>query len=162
MRGNGSGALLPPVPAPFSTGAEAIRSIRHQERGSQVTALGVSFPSWQVYRSGGPEQHHRQKQERISIMILVRVTFQAQFGKAGEIVEIMKQNPPPDVRGRILTDLSGPFDTVVLESVVESIDDYFRQMREMFANEEMSEEMRSVYGLVASGTREFYTIEAET
>lgn len=95
-------------------------------------------------------------------MILVRVTFQAQFGKAGEIVEIMKQNPPPDVRGRILTDLSGPFDTVVLESVVESIDDYFRQMREMFANEEMSEEMRSVYGLVASGTREFYTIEAET
>ena len=95
-------------------------------------------------------------------MILVRVTFQAQFGKAGEIVEIMKREPPPDVRGRILTDLSGPFDTVVLETVVESIDEYFRQMREMFANPEMSEEMRSVYGLVASGTREFYTIETET
>jgi hypothetical protein len=94
-------------------------------------------------------------------MILVRVTFQAQFGKAGEIVELMKREPPADVRGRILTDLSGPFDTVVLESVVESIDDYFRQLREMFANEEMSEEMQAVYGLISSGTREFYTIEAE-
>ena len=95
-------------------------------------------------------------------MILVRVTFQAQFGKAGEIVALMKQDPPPDVRGRILTDLSGAFDTVVLETVVESIDDYFRKMYEMFADQEMSEPMRNVYSLIASGSREFYTIEAET
>jgi len=94
-------------------------------------------------------------------MILVRVTFQAQFGKAGEIVELLKQDPPGDVRGRILTDLSGSFDTVVLETVVDSIDEYFRQLREMFANQEMNEAMRQAYGLIASGTREFYTIEAE-
>ena len=95
-------------------------------------------------------------------MILVRVTFQAQFGKAGEIVELLKQEPPQDVRGRVLTDLSGTFDTVVLETVVESIDEYFRQLQEMFAKAEMSEAMRQAYTLIASGTREFYTIEAET
>jgi hypothetical protein len=100
--------------------------------------------------------------ERMPIMILVRVTFQAQFGKAGEIVELMKRNPPADIRGgRILTDLSGPFDTVVFETVVESIDAYFRQLQEMFASDP-SEEERAVYALVTSGTREFYTIEAET
>lgn len=95
-------------------------------------------------------------------MILVRVTFQAQFGKAGELVALLKLEPPQDIGGRVLTDLSGPFDTVVLETVVESIDDYFRQLQEMFANQEMSESMRQAYGLIASGTREFYTIEAET
>ena len=94
-------------------------------------------------------------------MILVRVTFQVQFGKAGELVEMMKQQPPQDLSGRILTDLSGPFDTVVIETVVESIDDYFRRLREMFANTEMNESMRSVGELIASGHREFYTIEAE-
>jgi hypothetical protein len=95
-------------------------------------------------------------------MILVRVTFQAQFGKAGEIVELLKQEPPQDVHGRVLTDLSGPFDTVVLETVVESLDAYFHQLQEMFASSEMSEPMRAMYALIAAGHREFYTIEAET
>jgi hypothetical protein len=95
-------------------------------------------------------------------MILVRVTFQTQFGKAGEMVELLKQEPPQDVRGRVLTDLSGAFDTVVLETVVESIDAYFRQLQAMFANAEMSEAMRASYALITSGHREFYTIEVET
>lgn len=95
-------------------------------------------------------------------MILVRVTFQAQFGKAGELVALLKQAPPQDVHGRVLTDLSGPFDTVVLETVVESLDAYFRQLQELFASSEMSAPMRTMSALIASGHREFYTIEAET
>ncbi len=97
-------------------------------------------------------------------MILVRVTFQAQFGKAGEMVELFKQNPTPPIgtRGRVLTDLSGPFDTVVIESVVESLDDYFRQLREMFAAPEMNENTRAMGQMIASGHREFYTIELES
>jgi hypothetical protein len=97
-------------------------------------------------------------------MILVRVTFQAQFGKAGEMVQLLKQDPSPPIgtHGRVLTDLSGPFDTVVIESVVESLDDYFRQLREMFAAPEMSEDMRAMGEMIASGHREFYTIELES
>ena len=97
-------------------------------------------------------------------MILVRVTFQAQFGKAGEMVELFKQNPSPPIgtHGRVLTDLSGPFDTVVLESMVESIDDYFRQLREMFVAPEMNDEMRAMGKMITSGHREFYTIELES
>ncbi len=94
-------------------------------------------------------------------MILVRVTFQAQYGKAGEIVELMKREPPADVRGRILTDLSGPYDTVVIGMEVESIDEYFRRLREMFANPEASASMSAVGAMIVSGRREIFTIEAE-
>jgi hypothetical protein len=94
-------------------------------------------------------------------MILVRDIFQAKFGKAGEIVELMKQGPTPGLRGRVLTDLSGPYDTVVIEQEVESIDEYFRRLREMFAQEESSDAMRSMGEMIVSGRREIFTIEAE-
>jgi hypothetical protein len=94
-------------------------------------------------------------------MILVRVTFQAQYGKAGEIVKLMTQDVQPDMHGRILTDLTGSFDTVVIETEVESIDQYFSDMREMFANAEESDSMRAAGALIESGHREFFTIEAE-
>jgi hypothetical protein len=99
-------------------------------------------------------------------MILVRVTFQAEYGKAGEIVEILKRDMPMDEgsgRGRILTDLSGAFDTVVLENEIESIDEYFTRMRAMFADENANENesMRTVAKMIESGHREFFTIEAE-
>jgi hypothetical protein len=94
-------------------------------------------------------------------MILVRVTFQAQYGQAGELVKLLMQDPPPDTHGRVLTDLTGAFDTVVLETEIESMDQYFTSMREMFANAEASESMREAGALIESGHREFFTIEAE-
>jgi hypothetical protein len=94
-------------------------------------------------------------------MILVRVTFQAQYGQAGELVKLLIKDPPPDTHGRILTDLTGAFDTVVLETEIESMDEYFSRLREMFANEEVSESMREAGALIESGHREFFTIEAQ-
>jgi hypothetical protein len=94
-------------------------------------------------------------------MILIRDIFQAQFGKAGEMVEMMKQNPIPGMRGRVLTDLSGPYDTVVVEAEVESIDEYFRRLREMFAQAEPDEAMQAMSAMIVSGRREIFTIEME-
>ncbi len=60
-------------------------------------------------------------------MILVRMVFQARFGKAGEVAagmvkgqELARQVLGDRARARILTDLSGQFDTVVQELEVES------------------------------------------
>ncbi|HEX6607454.1 MAG TPA: hypothetical protein VF276_11120, partial [Chloroflexia bacterium] len=51
-----------------------------------------------------------------NVMILIRIVFQAKFGKASELVEGMKQvldyMKQGEQRARLLTDLSGPFDTV--------------------------------------------------
>ncbi len=65
-------------------------------------------------------------------MILVRTVFQAAPGKAAEVVtELTEGNRRLDAiirhrleaprRWRLLTDLSGPFDTVVLEVEAENL-----------------------------------------
>lgn len=99
-------------------------------------------------------------------MILIREVFQAKYGKAGELVRLMKQMDDPAMMegvssARVLTDLTGPFDTVVIESVVASLDTYFGKMFEMFANVDQAQQFNPMADLVESGRREIYTIEAE-
>ena len=101
-------------------------------------------------------------------MILVRFVFQAKSGKAGQVVEQFKQNEEvmrrivgPDVRIRILTDLSGSFDTVVQEMEVESLAEWERLRAAMFAVPEFQEAQASRESPFISGRTEFYTIEAD-
>jgi hypothetical protein len=99
-------------------------------------------------------------------MILVRNILQAQYGKAGEAVALFKQAQAqgarlPGTRQRLLTDLTGPFDTIVTETVVESLDEYYRQSRELFADPKFGAVLAPIAALLAGGRREIYTIEAE-
>ena len=101
-------------------------------------------------------------------MILVRMVCQAKFGKAGEVVAGFKQSQEivgrviaPDVRVRILTDLSGPFDTVVLEMEVESLAEWERLRTAIFSNPEVQEAEAGMAEVIESGRTEYYTIEAE-
>jgi hypothetical protein len=65
-------------------------------------------------------------------------------------------------RTRILTDLSGRFDTLVLENEVESIDAYFAMLEAMYASPQFQDAQAATArdNLIQSGTRAFYTIEA--
>jgi hypothetical protein len=99
-------------------------------------------------------------------MILVRFVFQAEFGKAGEVIEAFKQNAEStggfveaDVRVRYLTDLSGPFDTVVQEIEVESLAQWEKLREELFSNPEFQEAQQTMEIPFTSGRAEFYTIE---
>ena len=100
-------------------------------------------------------------------MVLVRMVLQAKPGKASETVERFKQSADvmrkflgPDVRVRILTDLSGPFDTVVQEMEFESLAEWERIRTAMFASPESQERQDSEERSFLSGRAEFYTIEA--
>jgi hypothetical protein len=104
-------------------------------------------------------------------VILIRIEFQCQSGRAQEVVDIFKaqaeqgqaSDQMEDIkRTRILTDLSGPLDTVVLESEVESIDAYFASLKAMFASPQFQEAQAAIAGdnPIKSGKRIFYTIEA--
>jgi hypothetical protein len=100
-------------------------------------------------------------------MILVRFVCKARFGKANEVVEGFKQSAElarpligPNVRGRILTDLSGPFDTVIQELEVESLAEWERLRGVMFSNPQFQEAEASMPDVIESGQTEFYTIEA--
>lgn len=101
-------------------------------------------------------------------MILVRDVFQAKYGKGDELVRLFKEiyemMGKESVRGdtMVLTDLSGPFFTVVTETKVESIEAFFANMREGFSRPEFAEWFERTTSLIESGRREFYTIEAST
>jgi hypothetical protein len=97
-------------------------------------------------------------------MILVRNIFQAQFGRAGDVARSMKEGATKlgEVYGgkvRVLTDLSGQFDTVVLEIEIESLAKWERTRLEVFARPEFREEFARTAGLITGGRSEIFTIE---
>ena len=101
-------------------------------------------------------------------MIVVRDVFQAKYGKGDELVALFKEAQarytPEDGgghRGRLLTDLSGPFFTVITETVVESLADWESRAGESLVHPEFGEWFARMAELVESGRREFYRLEAE-
>ena len=95
-------------------------------------------------------------------MMLVRDVFQAKYGKGGELVALFKevrQKWPTKYGGRILTDASGPFYTVVTETTVESLAAWEQYIAEVFSLPEFGEWFARMTPLVESGRREFYNIE---
>lgn len=97
-------------------------------------------------------------------MILVRDEVKCKMGEANAFVERFKAAAPmlegQDVikSARVLTDLSGSFDTVIAEYEVESLDAYFAFMKAAFA--QMAEREGADEFAYQSGARTFYTIEA--
>jgi hypothetical protein len=100
-------------------------------------------------------------------MILVRMVCQAKIGRASEVVDGFKRSKEivgrviaPNVRVRILTDLSGPFDTVVLEMEMASLAEWERLRTAIFSNPEVQEAEAGMPDVIESGRTEYYTIEA--
>ena len=101
-------------------------------------------------------------------MVLIRFVCQAKFGKASDVVagfkrsnEIARTIAGPNVRVRLLTDLSGAFDTVVQELELENLAEWERLRAVIFSNPEVQEAEASMPDVIISGQTEYYTIEAE-
>ena len=99
-------------------------------------------------------------------MILHRVVFQAKMNKANEVVAAIKagyatlsEEQLAALQPRVLTDLSGPFDTVILETTYESFGAYEAFRKAMFAQMEERESTSRLVDLIKGGRNEFYTIE---
>ena len=96
-------------------------------------------------------------------MILIRDVFQLRFGAAREAVALWREGLDFLRRGglakdvRLLTDLAGPYYTLVLESTYDDLSTFDREMHEA-----MTDEWRAWYQrfvpLVQSGHREVFTI----
>ena len=100
-------------------------------------------------------------------MILVRTEFQCKWGRVQEAIDSFKamsaMMDDQDVikRTRLMTDLSGRFDTLIVESEVESIDAYFAMLHAAFADPEFqATQSPPADSLYQTGKRQFYTIEA--
>ena len=99
-------------------------------------------------------------------MIVIRNVFQLKFGKAREGVALMKEGlaiqqrvvTGVDFSTRVLTDVTGPFYTLVLELTVPNMTTFESYAPKLFGNKEWQEYYQKLAPLVESGHREIFTI----
>jgi len=94
-------------------------------------------------------------------MIVVRGVFQAKYGKGDELVQLMKESNmiwPNQREFRMMTDLSGPFFTVITEADYESLSAWEADIQKYFGDDRFSSWFERMVPLVESGSREFYNL----
>jgi hypothetical protein len=98
-------------------------------------------------------------------MYLIREVFQAKPGKAGALVKMFKLARPHFEKSgemknmKIMTDAVSTYWTVVIESEVNDMGMFFKDLRGGTATEEMKEIMKGYMDLVEGGHREVFIIE---
>ena len=96
-------------------------------------------------------------------MILVRDIFQLKFGKARDAMNLWKKMLPlmavsghtPD---RLLTDLTGQYYTLIMESTFENLAEYESAFSETVVSDEWRKSYAKFVELVDSGRREIFSI----
>ncbi len=97
-------------------------------------------------------------------MYLVRDVFHTKPGKAKELVKKFKQAAPffekQGMKGlRVMTDIAAKYWTVALESEVDDLADFAKEVRGGTSNPEVEKIMQGYMDLVEGGFREIYLIE---
>jgi hypothetical protein len=93
-------------------------------------------------------------------VIIIRDVFEAKYGKGAELVALAKESKSGLGYGkRILTDLSGRFFTVVVETEADSLAHYEQLRTEWFSRPDFADWFARMEPLVRSGRREFYNVE---
>ena len=99
-------------------------------------------------------------------MIVIRNVFRLKFGKAREAVALMKEGRAIEKRvmsgleysSRILTDVTGPFYTLVLELTVPNLATFESSAPRLFGDKEWQAHYQKMAPLVESGSREVFSI----
>ena len=96
-------------------------------------------------------------------MYLIREIFTAKPGNASKLAKLFKKMNMPGAR--IMTDMVGPYNTVVMEMEVKSLAEWEKQMQDMKAGKpdpnmdpKVMEEMRNYTEMYLTGRREIYQI----
>ena len=99
-------------------------------------------------------------------MIVIRNVFQLKFGKAREAMALAKEGiaiqkralAGVDFSTRLLTDLTGPFYTLVLELTVPNLSTFESYTPRLFGDKDWQANYQKMAPLVESGHREVFTI----
>jgi hypothetical protein len=101
-------------------------------------------------------------------MTVIRNVFRLKFGKAREAVALFKEAlaiqrkvgaaAGVDFSTRLLTDVTGPFYTVVLEISVPSLAAFEAAAPTLMGNSEFQANYQKMTALVESGYREIFTV----
>jgi hypothetical protein len=97
-------------------------------------------------------------------MIVIRNVFRLKFGKAREGVALVKELVAIHKRGgasfstRILTDLTGPFYTLVLELTLPNLSAFETEMPQRMGDKDFQATYQKLVPLVESGERQIFTV----
>lgn len=99
-------------------------------------------------------------------MVVIRNVFRLKFGKTREAVALLKEGialqkkalPGVDYSTRLLTDVTGPFYTVVLELTVPNLSTFEAQAPRLYGDKEWQASYQRLVPLVESGHREVFTV----
>jgi hypothetical protein len=96
-------------------------------------------------------------------MILVREVFQLKFGKAKDAKALIKEGAAIEKKhgggpSRFLTDVTGPYYTLVMESTFNGLADFEKSIKEVMADKDWSKWYQKFIPLIESGHREIFTI----
>lgn len=97
-------------------------------------------------------------------MIVIRNVFQLKFGKAREALAVMKDGIAiqkrlvADASARLLTDVTGPHYTLVLEVTVANLATFEAVAPRIFGDKDFQANYQQMIPLVESGHREIFTI----
>jgi hypothetical protein len=99
-------------------------------------------------------------------MVVIRNVFQLKFGKAKEAVAVVKEGlaiqkralSGVDFSTRLLTDVTGPFYTLVLELTVPSLGVFESYAPRLFGDKDWQANYQKLAPLVDSGYREVFTV----
>src|SRR4051812_20754078 len=100
-------------------------------------------------------------------MIVVRNVFKLKFGKTREAVALLKEGLAIQKRAigsgvefstRVLTDVTGPFYTVVLELTVPNLSAFESYGPKLFGDKDWQAHYQKLTPLMESGYREVFTV----
>jgi hypothetical protein len=92
-------------------------------------------------------------------MLIIRETFTAKPGQAGKLAKLFRRAMPKDMR--VMTDVVGEYNTVVLEMEAESLADYEKQMKVDHMKDvdaQTQEELKHYADMYLAGKREIFKI----
>jgi len=100
-------------------------------------------------------------------MLIIREVFTARPGQASKLAKLFKKGFPPDPNTRIMTDLVGDYNTVVVEVQTTSLAEFEKQMEEYRSGKpdpridpKVAEEMSKYTEMYMTGRREVFPIVA--
>jgi hypothetical protein len=95
-------------------------------------------------------------------MIIVRESFVTKPGLASKFAKIMrdaqKQFPGSPGKFRIMTDLTGAFNRVVMETELDNLGDLDKRMQEYKSNKKARETMSGYTDMYFTGEREIFEV----
>jgi hypothetical protein len=105
-------------------------------------------------------------------MIIVRTVFQGSYGKGGELAAAQTAAAKQfiaelggDHRWKVMSDLSGPFDTVAMEVEVASLTEWEGLRARLFGSaafrQAMAASLAATHALTVSGRTEYWTVEGQ-